>query len=176
MRKALYLMGILDDGDVEWLGKNGTTKYVSSGTVLIHEGRPIEDIYVVLDGKLSVLVKAVGNKEIAVLLAGEIVGEMSFVDSRPPSASVVAAQDSHLLVIPRSILTSKLNKDDAFAARFYKAVAILLADRLRKTVSHFGYGKSTEEVDPDELDETLMDSASQGASRFDRILKRLRIN
>lgn len=176
MRKAMYLMGILDDGDVEWLGKNGTTKYVPSGTILIHEGSPIEHVHVVLDGKLSVLVKAVGNTEIASLLAGEIVGEMSFVDSRPPSASVVAAQDSHLLVIPRSILLSKLSKDDAFAARFYKAVATLLANRLRKTVSYFGYGKKTEEPDPDELDEPLMDCASLGASRFDRFLKRLRIN
>ena len=85
----------------------------------------------VLDGRLTVLVKAIGNREIASLLAGEIVGEISFVDPRPPSAPVVAAQDSHLLVIPRSILTSKLNKDSAFAARFYKAVATLLADRLR---------------------------------------------
>ncbi|HVS89395.1 MAG TPA: cyclic nucleotide-binding domain-containing protein [Candidatus Acidoferrum sp.] len=176
MRKALYLMGILDDGDVEWLGKNGATKYVPSGTVLIHEGSPIEHIYVVLDGKLSVLVKAVGKREIASLLAGEIVGEISFVDSRPPSASVIAAQDSHLLVIPRSTLTSKLNNDNAFASRFYKAVATLLADRLRKTVSYLGYGKWSEDADPDELDEPLMDSVSLGATRFDRLLKRLRIN
>ena len=176
MRKALYMMGILDDGDMEWLAKNGTTKYVPSGTVLIQEGSPIEYVYVVLDGELSVLVNAMANKEIASLLAGEIVGEISFVDSRPPSASVIAAQDSHLLVIPRPTLTSKLNKDNAFASRFYKAVATLLADRLRKTVSYLGYGKWSEDADPDELDEALMDSVSLGASRFDRLLKRLRIN
>lgn len=176
MRKVLYLMGILNDGDVEWLGKNGATKHMPSGTVLIHEGSPIEDVYVVLDGKLSVLVRAIGNREIASLLAGEVVGEISFVDSRPPSASVVAALDSHLLVIPRSVLTSKLKVDDAFAARFYKAVATLLADRLRKTVSYLGYGKRTQEADPDELDEPLMDSVSLGATRFDRLLKRLRIH
>jgi CRP/FNR family cyclic AMP-dependent transcriptional regulator len=176
MRKVLYLMGILDDGDVEWLGKSGSTKHISTGTVLIHEGKAIDDVYVVLDGKLSVLVKGMGDREIAALLAGEVVGEMSFVDSRPPSASVVAAQDSHLLVLPRSALTSKLKMDDAFAARFYKAVATLLADRLRKTTSHLGYGQWNEEADPDELDESLMDSASLGATRFDRLLKRLRIN
>src|ERR1700674_2714612 len=108
MRKALYLMGILDDWDMEWLAKNGTTMYMPSGTVLIHESRPIDCVYVVLDGELSVLAKAIANKQIASLLAGEIVGEISFVDSRPPSASVIAAEDSHLLMIPRSTLTSKL--------------------------------------------------------------------
>ncbi len=176
MRKVLYLMGILDDTDVEWLAKTGTTKLMSSGTVLISEGRIINDIYIILEGQLLVLVKATGDREIAVLLAGEVVGEMSFVDSRPPSASVVAAQDSHLLVLPRAVLTSKLQTDDAFAARFYRAIATLLADRLRKTTSNLGYGKWTEDTDPDELDESLMDSVSLGATRFDRLLKQLRIH
>ena len=64
-------------------------------------------------------------------------------------------------MLPRAVLSDKLNSDDAFAARFYKAVATLLADRLRKTTSHLGYGKWTEETDPDELDEALMDGASR---------------
>jgi CRP-like cAMP-binding protein len=176
MRKALCLMGILDDQDVEWMGKHGTTKFAPSGTTLIHEGSPIKDIYVVLDGKLSVLVKAVGDREIAALLAGEIVGEMSFVDSRSPSASVVTTRDSHLLVLSQAVLGNKLKMDDAFAGRFYKGVATLLADRLRKTTSQLGYGKWTEEMDPDVLDDSMMDIASLGATRFDRLLKRLRVN
>jgi CRP/FNR family transcriptional regulator, cyclic AMP receptor protein len=176
MRKVFYLMGILDDGDVEWLGRTGATKFMPSGKVLIHEGKTIEDIYVVLEGKLSVSVRAMGDREIATLLAGEIVGEMSFVDARPPSASVITSQDSYVLVLPRTLLTSKLHTDSAFAARFYRAVATLLADRLRKTTSHLGYGNWTEDMDPDELDEALMDSASLGATRFDRLLKQLRIH
>ena len=83
---------------------------------------------------------------------------------------------TNVLVITRAILTSKLRTDNAFSARFYKAVATLLADRLRKTVSHLGYHEQREGADPDELDEPLMDSASMGATRFDRLLKRLRIN
>lgn len=89
---------------------------------------------------------------------------------------MVAAQDSHLLVLSRAILSSRLQTDNAFAARFYRAVATLLADRLRKTTSHLGYGKWTEEMDPDELDDSLMESASLGATRFDRLLKQLRIH
>jgi CRP/FNR family cyclic AMP-dependent transcriptional regulator len=176
MRKVFCLMGILDDGDVEWLAKNGATQFMPSGKALINEGKPIENIYVVLEGKLSVAVRGIGDREIAALLAGEIVGEMSFVDSRPPSASVTASQDSYLLVIPRAVLNSKLRTDDAFAARFYRAIATLLADRLRKTTSYLGYGNWIENTDPDELDEPLMDSASSGATRFDRLLKQLRIH
>jgi CRP/FNR family transcriptional regulator, cyclic AMP receptor protein len=176
MRKALYLMGILDDGDVEWLAKTGATKFMPSGTVLIYEGRAIEDLYVVLEGALTVSVRAIGNKKVATLFAGEIVGEISFVDSRPPSASVITVQDSYLLVLSRAVLTGKLNSDDAFASRFYRAIATLLADRLRKTTSYLGYGKWAEDTNPDELDESLMDSVSLGATRFDRLLKQLRIH
>ena len=176
MRKALYLMGIMDDDDVDWLGKTGTAKFMPSGTTLIREGSYVKDIFFVLDGKLSVLVKSMGDREIASLLAGEIVGEMSFVDSRPPSACRVVSQDSHLLVLSRVVLMNKLRTDAAFAARFYRALATLLADRLRKTTSHLSHGNWTEEADQDELDETMMDNASSGANRFDRLLKRLRIN
>jgi CRP/FNR family cyclic AMP-dependent transcriptional regulator len=176
MRKAMYLMGILEDEDVEWLGKNGTAAFTPSGVTLIRKGLPVEDIFIVLDGKLSVLVDAGANREIAALLAGEIVGEMSFVDSRPPSASVVAARDSQLLVLSRAVLNSKLNNDGAFAGRFYKALAVLLADRLRKTTSHLGYGAWIEDSDPDELDDSMMANASLGATRFDRLLKQLRVN
>jgi hypothetical protein len=69
-----------------------------------------------------------------------------------------------------------LHGDAAFAARFYRALAALLADRLRKTTSHLAYGNWNESTDPDELDEPLMDSASLGAARFDRLLKQLRIH
>jgi CRP/FNR family transcriptional regulator, cyclic AMP receptor protein len=170
MRKALYLMGILDDRDVEWMAKYGTTRLIPSGTVLIKEGKAIEDVFVVLEGKLTVSIQAMGQREVAALLAGEIVGEMSFVDARPPSASVIAQQDSYVLAIPRGVLTGKLKTDDAFAARFYRALATLLADRLRKTTGFLGYGKGIEETDPDELDESLIGSMSLGATRFDRLL------
>jgi CRP/FNR family transcriptional regulator, cyclic AMP receptor protein len=175
MRKVLYLMGILNDTDVEWLAKTGKTRFMTPGTVLIREGNPVEDVFIILDGKLSVLVKTMGDREVAGLLAGEIVGEISFVDLRPPSASVVATEDSHVLAVPRAVLSAKLHADDAFAARFYRAVATLLADRLRKTTSYLGYGKSTEAMDPDELDESLIENASLGATRFDRLLKQLRV-
>jgi CRP/FNR family transcriptional regulator, cyclic AMP receptor protein len=176
MRKAFYLMGVLEDADLEWLSKNGSTKFVPAGTILVREGMQIQDIFVVLDGKLSVLAQAIANREIAPLYAGEVVGEISFVDSRAPSASVVAAQDSRVLVISRANLSAKLATDSAFSSRFYKAIATLLADRLRKTVSHLGYGKHNEALDADELDEVLMESASIGARRFDRFIRQLLIH
>ena len=177
MRKVLYILGQLGDEDIEWLIANGRRERVPAGAVLIHEGRTIDAVYVVLDGLLSVATAALQDKDLAQLGAGEIVGEMSFVDARPPSASVRARRDSLVLAIPRSRLAAKLEQDVAFAARFYRAVAVFLSDRLRNTVSRFGYGGGgglDENVTyDDELDEGVLDNVHLAGARFQRILQRL---
>lgn len=172
MRKALQLMGNLDDVDIEWMADHGVQQFIAAGTVLIQEGESMDSLYVVLDGRLSVRTAAMDSREIASLLSGEIVGEISFVDSHPPSASVIAVQDSHVLGISRQVLADKLEKDRAFAARFYRALAVFLADRLRVTVGFLGYGSKQQDADPDQLDDSTMDEISVAALRFDDLLRR----
>jgi CRP/FNR family cyclic AMP-dependent transcriptional regulator len=174
MRKVLYVMGILDDSDLEWLASNGRRLTIAQGHALIREGEPVDALFIVLDGGLDV---TSGGKWVATLLSGEIVGEISFVDSRPPSATVSASRSSTVLAIPREKLNARLNSDPSFAARFYRAVATFLADRLRMTTARFGYGSAAQDAKPpddaDEIDLDMMDSASLAAVRFDRLLKRL---
>jgi CRP-like cAMP-binding protein len=173
MRKALYLMGNLEDVDIEWMADHGVQQLIAPGTVLIQEGEAIDSIYILLDGALSVRTVAMEGEEIASLFSGEIVGEISFVDSHPPSASVIAVQDSHVLGVSRQMLTDKLATDKAFAARFYRALAVFLADRLRGTVGRLGYGSNQQDADPDQLDDSSMDEISLAALRFDDLLRRM---
>jgi bacteriocin-type transport-associated protein len=178
MRKVLFILSELADGDVDWMIQNGTKTVVPRGTVLIEEGRPIEVLYVVLDGQLAVSLAALGGKEIARLQSGEILGELSFLDSRPPSASVTAVEPSTLLSIPRARLTRKLEGDPAFAARFYRALGVFLASRLRRSQQRLGYESDRildEEVEhEDELDPELLEHVALAGARFDWMLKRLR--
>jgi CRP/FNR family transcriptional regulator, cyclic AMP receptor protein len=176
MRKALHLLGILDDIDVEWISANGVLCDIGYGKVLIHEKRPIDSLYLLLEGQLSVIVGGLNGKQVATLLPGEIVGEISFVDSRPPSASVQAMQDSQLLALSRELLSDKLAKDQAFAARFYRAIAAFLADRLYVTVGRFGYGSVQQDIDVDELTDSSLEEIDLAATRLDRLLKQLRGN
>lgn len=172
MRKALHLLGILDDVDIDWLATNGRVVPLSMNTVLIHEGKPIDSVYFLLDGELQVIVGA-HNQLIATLLPGEIVGEISFVDSHSPSASVVATTNSKVLAISRDAVSGKLARDQGFATRFYYAIARFLADRLYVTVGRFGYGSARQDVDVDELDDMAMDQIDLASVRFDKLLKRL---
>ena len=177
MRKVLFILGQLSDLDIEWLIAAGRKEQVSAGTTLIHEGKTIDTLYLVLDGALAVSMRALGGQEVARLGAGEMVGEISFIDARPPSATVTALQNSVVLAIPRGQLAAKLEQDPSFAARFYRALATFLSDRLRGTVSRLGYsdGQSLQEdVEySDELDDNVLDNVSLAGARFERILKRL---
>lgn len=174
MRKALYLMGYLDDTDVEWLAAHGLHQRVEKRAILIREGEPVDSLYILLDGRLSV---TAGRVEVASLLAGEIVGEISFVDARPPLATVTAAEDSRVLAVAKTALTAKMQGDPWFASRFYRSVATFLADRLRMTTNRLGYGSAAQDAAPDaadEMDIEMIEAVSMATARFDRLQKRLR--
>ena len=102
----------------------------------MNRAKATEWLYFVLDGALVVHTPAAPR--IAVLKAGDVVGEISFVDARPPVASVRAEVESKVGAVPRAVLSAKLRDDVGFAARFYRALAVFLADRLRTTTSHLG--------------------------------------
>jgi CRP-like cAMP-binding protein len=174
MRKALYVLGIMNDSDIEWLSRNGRNRGLAPGEAIITEGQAIDTLFIVLSGELQVYSK---DLDIARLQSGEIVGEISFVDSRPPLASVKALTDSNVLAISAELLKAKLGKDANFAARFYRAVAVFLADRLRLTTSRFGYGRPQQDkqeiADPDELNSELLESVDLAATRFDKLLRHI---
>jgi len=174
MRKALYVLGILDDSDANWLATAGKVRWVNVGAVIIEQGVPVDSVFIVIDGQLQVYS---GSVEIARLQAGEIVGEISFVDSRPPSASVKAVVDSQVLAIPKAALRSKLQKDLGFASRFYLSLATFLADRLRLADARLSAGpKGVEEGTQEDLDELpvdMLENIALASARFDMIIKRL---
>jgi CRP/FNR family cyclic AMP-dependent transcriptional regulator len=181
MRKVLFLFGQLSDEDVEWLVDHGESRAVPAGGVLIRQGIPVDAVFILLDGKLSVWLAGRGEREIARLNAGEIVGEMSFLDDRPPSATVKAIEASTVFAVPRAALAAKLAADLGFASRFYRALAIYLSTTVRERHRTLGYGDSSalaeipepEEDDADELNPAVLDTVYLAGERFDRMVKRV---
>jgi len=178
VKKVLYILGEMNDDDVEWVLVNSNNIRLSPDSVLIEQGKPIDALYILLDGVLTVVTDANPTEPIATLNPGEIVGEISFVDSRPPTATVKAPGNAVVLSIPRAHLVDKLQQDTGFASRFYRALAVFLSHRLRDTDSHLGYGKvqvSDDEIEG-ELDDSVLDNVYLAGTRFDRMLKRFAAN
>jgi CRP/FNR family cyclic AMP-dependent transcriptional regulator len=178
MRRVLYMLGQLSDENIEWMIAKGKRENIPAGTVLIEEGKPSDLVYIVLDGLLGVFVKA-GKSEnlIAQRSTGEILGEMSFIDDRPPTATVKTLEKSFLFTLPKPTLAEKLEEDRDFAARFYRGIAVSLSYRLRESMERSGPGTSSSmsgEVDEDEeLDSNVLDSVYLAGMRFDRIVRRM---
>ncbi len=171
MRKVLLILGQLTDSDADWLAANGVLREISANATLIEHGGRIDAVYFVLDGELAVISPRGGV--IARVSVGDVLGEMSLIDSQPPSASVRATRNTRLLAIPKTLLADKLAGDDAFAARFYRALAMFLAERMRNTISRLGFDGGDAEADSGELDEDVLDNVGQAGARFDRMLRRL---
>jgi len=175
MKRIVFILGVLEDEDVDWLIESGQRLELQPGDVLIREGEPCDQLFLILDGGLEVSVAALTTSPIAQLATGEVVGEMSFVDGQPPSATVIALKPCIVLAISCSQLRHKLQQDIWFASRFYRALAILLSSRLRSTVKHLQGEHWRPVATPNDagLDE-MGDMLSMGGIRFDWMLKRLR--
>ena len=172
MRKVLFIFSVLTDGDVEWLASAGERLSLEPGAVLIPAGTRIDYLYFVLDGRL--VVKTGKGDPIATLESGEILGEMSLVDPAPTAVSVEVLSDATVLRLADSVVRDKLASDLGFASRFYRALCVFMAHRLRETTTRFGYGKASEDANAkDELNEDLLDTVHLAGARFERMLKQL---
>lgn len=172
MRKVLYILGQLSDEDVAWMARAGRRLDAATGTILIRQGEAVADMFFLLGGEAAVLVEGVG--EVARLGRGEVVGEMSFVDRAPPSATVRAEAGCHVLALPKAAIEARLASEPGFAGRFWKALAIFLADRLRATNDRLrakaGGSMKAGQVETDELDEGLLEDVSLAGLRFETLL------
>jgi bacteriocin-type transport-associated protein len=159
------LFGELKDSDVDWMLQQGNLEAVPQNQVLIQVGRQVENLYVILQGTMSVSVSEpkknqLSNifavleqeeensnetlgREIARVSRGEIVGEIAAFETYLANITLKALEDSIVLAIPRQQLLLKLQQDPGMAARFYRVVAILLSGRLQGLISRLGFGKSS---------------------------------
>jgi CRP/FNR family cyclic AMP-dependent transcriptional regulator len=173
MRKALYILGDLNDGDVAWLAEAGERQSLPSGSLVIRSGEPVDALYIVTDGALEVALP--NGTRLAELGPGDILGEMSLIEKRPPTASVRALQECRVLAVPQVRLRDQLDRDQGFAARFYRAIAVFLSDRLRSTVGQLGYGAAPADAEEafeleNELDEGLLDNLHVAGDRMLRLI------
>lgn len=153
MAQQCYILAELANEDIVWLMDVGTKQTIPTGEAILTEGTPSDAFYIVIEGEFAIQISALNNQAVAHAGPAEVLGEMSFVDNRPPSATVVADGTADVLVVPRTHLHEKIETDDAFAKRFYRALAIFMADRLRDTLNP---GVDTRPIpDPDRLEKIL---------------------
>jgi len=98
-----------------------------AGEVLLSPDRRNASVFVILSGALEVHLDARENPPLTVLHPGQCAGEMSIIEDKEPSAWVVAARDSHLMVIEQDLLWKMIDVSHAFA----RNLLVTLSSRVR---------------------------------------------
>jgi CRP/FNR family cyclic AMP-dependent transcriptional regulator len=174
MKKVLYVLGLLTDSDIAWFAHAGIKRTFPPGSDLIIEGKRSDVLFILTEGRATV---SAHGKAFTHVGKGEIIGEIGMLDSRPPTATVTADTEVTCIEIDFNDLNAKLESDVGFGSRFYRALAVFLAQRMRRNVSQFVADKLTpldEDVEEeDEIDPELLDEISLAGERFNWMLAQL---
>ena len=134
-------IGHLRTDDRELLSSYGEFFPGHPGTVIIEEGVPQTEVFVVISGKLQVHVMQ--SDGVARLLAevgpGETLGEISLFTPGPATATVIATEFSQLWRIKDSDLLQFMTDNPGAGNLLLRTLATILAQRLRKVDPQF-YG------------------------------------
>jgi CRP/FNR family transcriptional regulator, cyclic AMP receptor protein len=108
-----------------------TTVEFDAGDTVIQEGEPGDSFFVTVSGQAKVIT---GGKTVHRLIPGDHFGEISLLDGRPRSASVVAETPLSLLRLPRSSFL-RLVRDDADLARALLASLARMVRRVDRSLA-----------------------------------------
>lgn len=102
---------------------------LTANQVLLKEGEHSHSMYWVQNGQL-VVTKKRGSEDVILghIYSGELVGEISFLDAEPRSATVKAVTDSELIMIPQETIDGIFKTQPKWLEILVKT----LAERLRK--------------------------------------------
>ena len=128
--KRVPLFASMPEHDLERLCEMVTEIHLKSGEQLFAEGSPGDMAYIIEEGEIEIL-KSSGGKNVllAVRKSGEVIGEMSLLESAPRFASGKARTDSKLLTISHDQLDELLNTSPSAA----RSLLFTITSRLRST-------------------------------------------
>src|SRR5687768_670583 len=134
--KAVPLFASFPEDQLRMLTTVVSRKSVTRSTMVMAAGDATDSLYIVLSGRLKVMMSDAEGKEVilAILGPGEFFGEMGLIDEEPRSASVVTLEPCELLSI------AKRDFRKCLAENFEMSMAVMrgLVRRLREADRKIG--------------------------------------
>ncbi|HEX8252116.1 MAG TPA: cyclic nucleotide-binding domain-containing protein [Thermoanaerobaculia bacterium] len=110
----------------------GEERRVAEGTLLIRAGDADSTLFAIEDGHLDIIGTDDGRQTVlATVGAGDVIGEVSFIDDSPRTVSVRAREDTTVRAWDKRTLSEGLAFDPQLLAKFSVAMSELLVERLR---------------------------------------------
>lgn len=114
----------MDDAEVSALARLVEVRDCKGGEVLVEEGASDSHLYIPISGKIEITKLDEHNEPTVLhtLRAGELAGELSFMDGEPRYASLVAGGPTRVLVLDRLKLESLLASHPVVVYKTMRAI------------------------------------------------------
>ncbi|MGH2953278.1 MAG: cyclic nucleotide-binding domain-containing protein [Solirubrobacterales bacterium] len=127
------LFGACSKRDLERIASLADEIDVPAGRVLIRQGDPGRECFVIMSGKAKVSIR---GKRTRMLGPGDCFGELALLDRAPRSATVTAESDSHLLVLGSRDFSALIDSVPAVGRKVLAAIAERLREAERAQPHH----------------------------------------
>jgi len=132
--KAVPLFASFPEDQLRLLTPVITRRSLPRSTTVMASGDPTDSLYIVLSGRLKVMMSDAEGKEVilSILGPGEFFGEMGLIDDAPRSASVVSIEACELLSIAKRDFKKSLAENFEMAQAVMRGLVRRLRDADRK--------------------------------------------
>ena len=142
-KDQLMLFHLLTEDEVEQVLPYLDVALYKEGTALFEEGESGDFICFIVSGKLEVKkgTEFAGKQMVLGTLGkGSFVGEMSLInEGEPRSASVVAMEDTEVVILKRSAMDELTEKYPFIGVKLLKGLNQIIAIRLRKAIERIAH-------------------------------------
>ena len=119
-----------DEGSAQVLERHCPIVELAAGSTIFRPGDDSMELYFLLSGRVTIVLEGV---RLVTFLAGNMFGDVAFVDGQPRSADAVCDEACRVMVLDRTTLASMEAEDPRIGTRLYSALAVEIAGRLRAT-------------------------------------------
>ena len=132
--KNVSIFGGLSEADISGIFNQCTVVSYKAGDILIREGTPATEIYLVLTGTIKIVLQIDNDPfEVVRFGSGDCLGETSVIGVLEHSASAVCVTDASFLVLSRKFLMDVFRENKTMFSMLLLNIARELARRLHNT-------------------------------------------
>jgi CRP/FNR family transcriptional regulator, cyclic AMP receptor protein len=118
------------------LREQGTSRWFKRGTALFSEGDVADRVFLIEQGWVTLRIATPAGGEVILGLwgPGDVVGELSALDSEPRTATALAVDEVEAVVAPAGAWRAMLESDPELAGELLRLLAVRLRDSNRQRV------------------------------------------
>ncbi|MCL2026434.1 MAG: GGDEF domain-containing protein [Leptospirales bacterium] len=130
--KNVSIFSDISEKELDIIASEMKKKEYKAGELIFKEGDPGDEMYVVIDGGVSIFIIDNDSKEVVLseIMKGNFFGEMSIIERAPRSATCRVIQDSAFLVLHADDLANLIHFEPECAVKIMNKMLSITVERL----------------------------------------------